>query len=313
MGYKIAVVGANTMIGHEIIEILGDGDAAIETLHALTHKGQSGRALSFGHEDIITKDVATFDFSNVEIVFYADGLADAKSVVERAVNAGCQVIDASAVMTFETDQKKVTSIPHATASILIDALRPLHQKTAIKRASLTSFEATSAEGKDGMDELFNQSRKFFVSDGMDHNVFQKQIAFNVIPQIDEFMDDGMTESEWRLGAEVKKFLDKTIKTSATCVQVPVFMGHGMAVTVELADDLDARDARALWRDQDGIMVIDRESEMGCVTPAEIAGEDAVFISRIRNDATLDHALSFWVTADNIRHITRKAVAAAFSS
>ncbi len=165
------------------------------------------------------------------------------------------------------------------------------------------FEATSGEGKDGMDELFNQSRKFFVTDGLENVVFNKQIVFNTIPQIGDFMDDGKTQSEWSLSAEVKKLLDKDIKITATCVQVPVFIGHGISVNVEFEGDIDAKIAMDLWRSDHDITVIDRASEMEFVTPVEIAGEDSVFISRIREDSTLDSGLSFWCAADNTRATT----------
>jgi len=313
MALNIAVVGATSLIGQEIIEILGEGEYAVDSLAALTHKSRSGREMSFGEKDIKTQDVSNYDFSSVDAVFYAGGLADAKDIATIAIKAGAKIIDCSGALTFEANTDGVILMPGAATLMLSHALRPMLSQTKIKRAVVTTFESTSAEGKEGMDELFNQSRQFFVSDALDHQVFNKQIAFNVIPQTDDFMSDGVTKSEWSFAAEMKKFVDEKIKISATCVQVPVFMGHGMAVNIEMDGELDAREAKALWRDSDGIMVIDRESDMGCVSPVEIAGEDAVFISRVRDDATLDNGLSFWVTADNIRCVAAHAVKTIFAS
>jgi aspartate-semialdehyde dehydrogenase len=313
MALKIAVVGATSLIGHEIIEILGEGAHAVDTLTALTHKSGAGREMSFGDKDIKTQDVANFDFSSVDAVFYAGGLADAKDIATKAIKADAKIIDCSGALTFETNTDGVILMPGAATLMLLNVLSPLQSHTKIKRAVVTTFESTSAEGKDGMDELFNQSRQFFVTDTLDHQVFKKQIAFNVIPQTDDFMNDGVTKSEWALAAEMKKFFDEKIKISATCVQVPVFMGHGMAVNIEMDQELSAKEAKSLWRDSDGIMVIDRESDMGCVSPVEIAGEDAVFISRVRDDATLDNGLSFWIAADNIRCVAAHAVKTLFAS
>ena len=313
MALRIAVVGATGLIGHEMIEILGDGTYPVTSLAALTHKSHSGREISFGDRDIKTQDVSAFDFTTVDTVLYAGSFADAKDSATQSIKADARFIDCVGALTFEPHNEGVTLLPCAAALILSKALDPLVTDMAIKRVVVTTFESTSGEGKDGMDELFNQSRQFFVSDALDHRVFTKQIAFNVIPQTDDFMNDGVTKSEWALAAEMKKFFDPKIKISSTRVQVPVFMGHGMAVNIETDRDIDARDAKSLWRDQDGIIVIDRESDMGCVSPVEIAGEDAVFISRIRNDATLDHGLSFWVVADNIRVVAAEAVKRAFES
>lgn len=300
MGQSIAVIGATGLIGHEIISILGDGDYDIKTIHALTSKKQSGKEISFGDRDIITRDMDDYDYAGIDIVFYTQQLAPSKTKIMSLAQQGIRVIDCSGIMTFEPAHDLITTLPSARAQLLLTALKPITKYTNIKRVCVSTYEATSGEGKDGMDELFNQSRKFFVHDAMETNVFDKQIAFNVLPQIDGFMDDGQATSEWVLSAEIKKFLDEDIKVSATCVQVPTFIGHGMTVNVECGGDIDVSTAIDLWRGDHNTTVIDRMSEMEFITPAEIAGEDTVYISRVRADQTLDHGLSFWCVADNIR-------------
>lgn len=300
MGYNIAVIGVSDLVGHEIITILSERDFPIDIIHALTSKRQSGKDLSFGDKDIRTKDVETFDFNGVDFVFYAQKHNPSKEIILKAVNAGAKVIDSSGVMTFEDKHENITILPLARSQQLVEVLNDLHDESKIKRITVSTYEGTSGAGRDGMDELFSQSRKFFVTDGIEKNVFKKQIAFNVLPQVEDFMDDGQTESEWRVSAEIKKFIDNDIKTTITCVQVPVFIGYGMSVNVEFENDMDVKMARSLWRDNPSITIIDEKSELEYVTPAEISGEDAVFISRIRNDQTLDNGISFWCVADNIR-------------
>jgi aspartate-semialdehyde dehydrogenase len=301
MGYKVAIVGATSLVGSEIINILAEPESlSVDALYALTSKKQSGREMSFGDKDIQTQDQDAFDFTSVDIVFYTTEYQPSKDIIKKALKAGVKVIDCTGLTLFDEKQSHLFSMPSSRGQQLLSALRPLMKYTKIKRVCVSTFEATSGIGKDGMDELFNQSRKFFVTDGLENLVFNKQIVFNTIPQIDEFMDDGQTKSEWLLNAEIKRFLDKDIKVSATCVQVPVFIGHGMAVNVECEGNIDAKIAMDLWRADNDTTVIDRASEMEYVTPIEIAGEDSVFISRIREDSTLDNGLSFWCAADNVR-------------
>jgi len=194
----------------------------------------------------------------------------------------------------------LVSLPSAISSQLIATLKPLQTHAKIKRIVVSTYQAVSVEGKDGMDELFNQSRKFFVTDGLENDVFQKQVSFNVIPQIGDFMDDAQTRAEWVINAEIKRHIDKNIKTSATCVIVPTFVGSGLSVNVEFDADMDAKTAKSIWRDNSDVIIIDEASEMEFVTPAEVAGEDAIFVSRLRNDSTVDNGISFWSSADNIR-------------
>ena len=312
MGFNIAVYDSASLIGHEIITVLAECELPIDDIYALTPIKQSGREMSFGDKDIKTLNVDKFDFSTVDLLIHSGHGRDAKDIMDKAFKANKLVVDAGGHYLFDDiNHDKCHSLPTPIAAQLLTVLKPLQEQTTIKRVVISTYEATSGEGKDGMDELFNQSRKFFVHDAMETNVFGKQIAYNVIPQVDEFMKDGVTQSEWRIAAEVKKLLNKDIKVAATCVQVPVFIGHGISVNVEFNEDIDAKTARSLWRATDGITIIDTQSEMEFVTPVEIAGEDAIFLSRIRNDSTVDSGLSFWCVADNVRASSAlKAVEAA---
>lgn len=301
MSYKIAVVGAMGMIGNEILHVLSEQEELnIEAVYALTAAKQAGNEISFGDQDIQTQDVEKFDFKSADCVFYAPEHNPSSDIVKRIAMLGIKVIDCTGVTFFENDIENLVSMPSARGQQLLSALRPLMKYTKIKRVCVTTFEATSGAGKGGMDELFDQSRKFFVTDGMENMVFNKQIVFNAVPQVDEFMDDGQTKAEWLLNAEIKRLLDKDIKVSATCTQVPVFIGHGMSVNVEFEGSIDSPVAMDLWHKDQKTVVIDRASEMEFVTPVEIAGEDSVFISRVRADSSLDRGLSFWCVADNIR-------------
>lgn len=300
MGNNIAIIGASGVVGHEILNILAEIEFPIDALYPLTSKKMAGREMSFGDQDIKTESMDEFDYGRADLVFVTGYQKEAKSIVKKALDAGAKVIDCTGETLFDETHDNLVSLPTSASSQLLSALTPLHASSKIKRVVVSTYEATSVEGKDGMDELFNQSRKFFVSDSMENNVFDKQISFNAIPQIDAMMDDGQTNAEWRLSAEIKKSLDKDISVSATCVVVPIFIGTGMAVNVEFHDDIDAKQARSIWRDNEGTVVIDTGSEMEYVTPAEIAGEDSVFISRVRNDSTVDNGISFWCAADNIR-------------
>lgn len=312
MTHKIAVYDVTTLIGHEILTILAEKDFPVSTLDALSPARYAGRELSFGDQDVKTRDISGFDFKGCDLFFHTGHGQDAKDLIHKAIQAGCRVIDIGGHHLFDDIANgQCVSLASAISNQLEAALMPLHVVSPIKRVVVSTYEATSSLGKDGMDELFNQSRKFFVHDEMENHVFGKQIAFNVIPQTDMFMEDGLTKSEWRIAAEMKKLLGKDVKVAATCVQVPVFIGHGMSVNVEFENEMDAKTARRLWREAEGVTIIDVKSEMEFVTPAEIAGEDDVFISRIRQDSSVEHGLSFWCAADNVRaSVALKAVEAA---
>ena len=312
MGLNIAVYDAVTLVGHEILTIMAETDFPVSELYALTTTRQGGKEMSFGDRDVKAVDILKFDFDKCDILFHTGHGQTAKDIIEQALKQNVKVVDLGGHYLFDDIRHdNCISMPSAIATQLAATLKPLQSEADIKRVVVSTYEATSSEGKDGMDELFNQSRKFFVHDAMENNVFGKQIAFNVIPQTDHFMKDGATESEWRLAAEIKKEVGKSIKLTATCVQVPVFIGHGMSVNVEFNSEIDAKAARKIWRATEGLTIIDTASEMEFVTPAEIAGEDAIFLSRIRDDSTVDYGISYWITADNIRaSVALQAVEAA---
>ena len=317
MGYKVAVIGATGMVGHEMLAILNEREFPVSEIVALASKRSSGAKVSYGDKDITVQALEDYDFKGTDIVLSSAGAKISAEFAPKAAMAGAIVIDNTSHFRTDPDvplivpeinpdamagykKKNIISNPNCSTIGMLMALKPLHDVAKIKRIVVSTYQSVSGAGKDGMDELFNQSRKFFVTDGLDKNVFQKQIAFNVLPQIDAFMDDGSTKEEWKMMVETKKILDKSIKVSATCVRVPVFVGHGAAVNVEFNDECTAKDARKAWRSFDGVTVIDETSEMEYVTPVEIAGEDDVYISRIREDGGVDNGLSFWCVSDNLR-------------
>jgi aspartate-semialdehyde dehydrogenase len=305
---SIAIIGAHTLIGHEILNCLSEIDNAPETVYALTPKRETGKAVSYGEKDLETTDQDIFDYASVKIVFYAGDTHGADVYIDKALSLNAKVIDCTGA-SFLNDKHhdNLIAIPSPRSLILSSVLKPLMRRGDIKRICVTTMEAASGEGKDGMDELFNQCRKFFVSDGMDNNVFAKQIAFNVIPQVEDFGEGGHTHAEKQTANEMKILLGDNVSTSVTCMSVPVFMGHGFSVNVEFNAEMDAKTARNIWTERDNILVIERESEMKFVTPIEIAGEDSLFISRVRDDKTLDNGISFWCVADNIRYVALQAI------
>lgn len=317
MTYKVAVIGGTGLVGHEILTILADREFPISDIVVLDTKRQSGKEVSFGDRDLTVKPLEDYDFTGTDIVFSSATGEVSKEYGPKAAMAGAVVIDQTSY--YRTDQdvplivpevngdalanytrKNIIANPNCTTTALMVALKPLHDIARVKRVVVSTYQSVSGSGKAAMDELFNQSRKFFVSDQMEPAVYDKQIAFNVIPQVDSFMDDGMTREEWNMMVETKRILGKDIKLSATCVRVPSFIGHGQAVNVEFHDEIDAKTARKAWREFQGTTVIDENSDLGFVTPVEIAGEDDVFISRIREDMTVDNGLSFWCVNDNLR-------------
>lgn len=318
MSYTVAVVGATGNVGREILNTLEERKFPIKKLHAVASKRSAGHEMSYGEKGTIkVEDLSTFDFSGVDIVLSSAGGKVAAEFAPKAASKGAIVIDNSSHFRMDPDvplivpevnpedlhfykKKNIIANPNCSTIQMVMALKPLHEAAGIKRVVVSTYQSTSGAGKAGMDELFNQSRKFFVNDVMEHQVFQKQITFNVIPQIDVFMDDGMTKEEWKMVVETKKIMDKSIKVCASCVRVPTFIGHAEMVNVELGDELSAAQAIELWRKAKGVTVIDRQSDMEYVTPLEIAGEDAVFVSRIREDASVENGLNFWCVADNLR-------------
>lgn len=317
MGYKVAVIGATGIVGHEIIATLAERNFPVDELIPLASRRSSGRPISFGDKDITVKALEDFDFKGVDIVLSSAGGHISEQFVPVATKAGAVVIDNTSHYRNDPDvpliipeingdmigdykKKNIIANPNCSTIQMLMALKPLHDHAKVKRVVASTYQSVSGAGKDAMDELFNQCRKFFVNDVLERQVFTKQIAFNVLPQIDSFMDGGTTKEEWKMAVETKKILGKDVKVTATCVRVPVFIGHGVAVNVEFENEISPLEARRLWRDFEGVTVIDVESEMEYVTPIDIAGEDDVYISRVRADSTVDNGLSFWCVADNIR-------------
>ncbi|NBX66286.1 MAG: aspartate-semialdehyde dehydrogenase [Proteobacteria bacterium] len=318
MGYTVAVVGATGVVGHEMLATLESRNFPCDKVHALASKNSVGREVSFGDTKTLkVQALDDFDFKGVDIVLSSAGAKISADFAPRATKAGAVVIDNTSHFRMDPDvplvvpevnpeaiadykKRGIIANPNCSTIQMVMALKPLHDIARVKRVVVATYQSVSGAGKEAMDELFEQSRKFFVSDAMTHEVFSKQIAFNVIPQIDIFMDDGMTKEEWKMMVETKKIMGGDIKVSATCVRVPTFIGHAEAVNVEFDGEMTPKIARAAWKKFKGVSVIERDSEMEFVTPAEIAGEDDVFISRVRSDQTVENGLSFWCVSDNLR-------------
>ena len=318
MGYKVAVAGATGNVGREMLEILAERDFPADGVIALASSRSVGREVSFGEDEILpVQDLEHYDFSDTDIALFSPGSKASAKHAPRAAKAGCVVIDNSSYFRMDPDvplvvpevnpedldwhtKRNIIANPNCSTIQMVVALKPLHDKAKIKRVSVSTYQSTSGAGKAAMDELFNQTRGIFVNDTKEHEQFTKQIAFNVIPHIDVFMDDGATKEEWKMTVETRKILDKDIAVQATCVRVPVFVGHGEAVNIECAKSIDEDEAREILRDAPGVVVVDHRANEGYVTPVECAGEDAVYVSRIRKDPTVKNGLSMWVVSDNLR-------------
>lgn len=317
MSYKVAVVGATGNVGHEMLNILDERNFPVSDVIALASERSAGKEVSFGDRDLKVQDLAKFDFKGVDIVLSSPGAKVSAEYSPKAAAAGAVVIDNTSHFRMDPDvplvvpevnpqaiaghtKKGIIANPNCSTIQMVVALKPLHDRAKIKRVVVSTYQSVSGAGKPGMDELFNQSRKFFVHDGVDHDVFPKQIAFNAIPQIDVFMDDGRTKEEWKMDVETKKILDSAIEVCANCVRLPVFIGHAEMVNVEFENPISAKEAKKILKDAPSVTVIDLESEMEFITPAEIAGEDDVFISRIREDVSQSNTLNFWCVSDNLR-------------
>lgn len=317
MGFNVAIVGATGNVGREILEILDERGFPADDVVALASRRSHGREVSFGDRTLKIKALENFDFSGVDICLMSAGGSVAKEWGPKFAAAGAVVIDNSSAFRYESDvplivpevnadavigfsKRNIIANPNCSTAQLVVALKPIHDRAKIKRVVVSTYQSVSGAGKDAMDELFSQTRAVFVSDTIETKEFTKRIAFNVIPHIDSFMEDGSTREEWKMVAETKKMLDKKIRLTATCVRVPVFIGHGEAVNVELENPLSAEDARDLLRESPGLLVIDKHEDGGYITPVESAGEDATYVSRIREDPTVENGLSFWVVADNLR-------------
>jgi aspartate-semialdehyde dehydrogenase len=317
MGYKVAVVGATGNVGHEVLKILDERKFPASDVVALASARSAGKEVSYGDRDLKVQNLSTFDFKGVDIVFSAAGSDVSKEFAPKAAKHAV-VIDKTSLFRMEPDvplivpevnpqalsehtKRNIIAVPNCSTIQMVMALKPLHDAAGVKRVVVATYQSVSGSGKAAMDELFNQTKGVYINETPTPSVYAKQIAFNVIPQIDKFMDDGMTKEEWKMVAETKKILDPNIKVCASCVRVPVFIGHSEMVNVELERELSAKEAKALWRKFPGVTVVDLEQEdLEYVTPAEIQGEDDVYISRVREDISVENGLNFWCVSDNLR-------------
>ncbi|HXP98258.1 MAG TPA: aspartate-semialdehyde dehydrogenase [Telmatospirillum sp.] len=318
MGYKVAVIGATGNVGREMLQTLAERNFPVDQVIALASERSVGREVSFGEKEILkVKDLAKFDFKGVDIALSSPGAKVSAQHSPRAAAAGCVVIDNTSHFRMDPDvplvvpevnpqaiagykKRGIIANPNCSTIQMVVALKPLHELGKIKRVVVSTYQSVSGAGKEAMDELFNQTRAVYVNDPIKPERFTKQIAFNVIPHIDSFMDDGSTKEEWKMTVETRKILDPDIAVHATCVRVPVFIGHGEAVNVEFEKPVSEAQARAALSKAPGVIVVDHRADEGYVTPLESAGEDAVYVSRIRKDPTIKNGLSFWCVADNLR-------------
>jgi aspartate-semialdehyde dehydrogenase len=318
MGFTVAVVGATGNVGREMLTTLAEREFPADKVVALASSRSIGKEVSFGDDEVLkVHGLDTFDFRGIDIVLSSPGAKVAAAFAPRATKAGAVVIDNSSCFRMEPDvplvvpevnpraiaqynKRGIIANPNCSTIQMVVALKPLHDIARVKRVVVATYQSVSGAGRAAMDELFNQTRAVYVNDPVKPEQFAKQIAFNVIPHCDIFMDDGSTKEEWKMAAETRKILDPDIAVVATCVRVPVFIGHGEAVNVEFERPLSEDDARATLRRAPGVTVIDHRADQGYVTPAESAGEDQVYVSRIRRDPTVPHGLGMWVVADNLR-------------
>ncbi|MEE9590175.1 MAG: aspartate-semialdehyde dehydrogenase [Hyphomicrobiaceae bacterium] len=317
MTYDVAIVGATGNVGQEMLTILDEREFPVGEVYAIASRRSVGRELSFGDKTLKCHDLETFDFSKCDFALMSAGGTISKEWALRIGRTGCVVIDNSSAWRYDLDvplvvpevnadavagyaKKNIIANPNCSTTQLVVALKPLHDVARIKRVVVATYQSVSGAGKDAMDELWNQTKGIFVTDPPEPQEFTKQIAFNVIPHIDVFMEDGSTKEEWKLVAETKKILDTKIKLSATCVRVPVFVGHAEAVNIEFEQPITADEARTILREAPGVLVVDKPEDGGYVTPVECVGDFATFVSRIREDSTLDNGLNLWVVSDNLR-------------
>ena len=316
-GYKVAIVGATGNVGREMLSILAERRFPVSEVVALASSRSIGKEVSFGDKTLKCKALENYDFSDTDICLMSAGGAVSKEWSPKIGAKGCVVIDNSSAWRMDPDvplvvpevnaeaargfvSKYIIANPNCSTAQLVVALKPLHDRATIKRVVVATYQSVSGAGKDAMDELFSQTRAVFTSNPVETKKFPKRIAFNVIPHIDVFMDDGSTKEEWKMVAETKKILDPKIKLTATCVRVPVFISHSEAVNIEFEKPITADEARDILRQAPGCLVIDRREPGGYITPHEAAGEDATYISRIREDPTIDNGLNLWCVSDNLR-------------
>jgi len=318
MGYKVAVVGATGVVGREMLAILHERDFPADEVVALASRRSLGREVSFGDEkNLKVKDLEQHDFAATDIALFSAGSAVSENWAPRAAEAGCVVIDNSSFYRMDPDvplvvpevnaealagykKKNIIANPNCSTAQMMVTLKPLHDLATIRRVVVATYQSVSGAGNEAMDELFHQTRAIFVNDPVERQKFTKQIAFNVIPHIDVFLDDGSTREEWKMVAETAKILDPEIRVSATCVRVPVFIGHAEAINIEFEQPFTEAEAFEALRNAPGVLVVDKREDGGYVTPIECVGDFATFVSRIRRDPTVENGLNLWCVSDNLR-------------
>jgi aspartate-semialdehyde dehydrogenase len=319
MGYRVVVAGATGNVGREMLNILAEREFPLDEIAAVASSRSTGDLIDFGDTDktIKVQNIEHFDWTGWDIALFAIGSEATAVYAPKAAAAGCVVIDNSSLYRMDPDvplivpevnpdaidgykKRNIIANPNCSTAQLVVALKPLHDAATITRVVVATYQSVSGAGKEGMDELFEQSRNIFVGDRSEPVKFSKQIAFNVIPHIDSFLDDGFTKEEWKMVVETKKILDPKIKVVATCVRVPVFVGHSEAVNIEFANEISAKQAQSILREAPGVMLFDKREDGGYITPVEAAGDDATFVSRVREDPTVENGLVLWCVSDNLR-------------
>ncbi|MEC3949442.1 aspartate-semialdehyde dehydrogenase [Sphingobium sp. HWE2-09] len=319
MGYRVVVVGATGNVGREMLTILAEREFPIDEIAAVASSRSQGLTIDFGEtgKTIKCQNIEHFDFTGWDIALFAAGSGPTEIHAPKAAAAGCVVIDNSSLYRMDPDvplivpevnpdaidgykKKNIIANPNCSTAQMVVALKPLHDAAKIKRVVVSTYQSVSGAGKAGMDELFEQSRNIFVGDPAEPKKFTKQIAFNVIPHIDVFLDDGSTKEEWKMVAETKKILDPKVKVTATCVRVPVFVGHSESINIEFENEISAKEAQDILREAPGIMLVDKREDGGYITPIECVGDFATFISRVREDSTIENGINLWCVSDNLR-------------
>lgn len=319
MGYRVVVAGATGNVGREMLNILAEREFPIDELAVLASSRSAGDVIDFGEtgKTLKVQNIEHFDPTGWDIALFAIGTDGSKLYAPKFAAAGCTVIDNASLYRMDPDVplivpevnpdaidgykvKNIIANPNCSTAQMVVALKPLHDAAKIKRVVVSTYQSASGAGKAGMDELFEQSRAIFVGDQIEPRKFTKQIAFNVIPHIDSFLEDGSTKEEWKMVAETKKILDPKIKLTATCVRVPVFVGHSESINIEFENELSAEEAQEILREAPGVMLVDKREDGGYVTPIECVGDYATFISRVRDDSTVDYGINLWCVSDNLR-------------
>ena len=319
MGYRVVVVGATGNVGREMLNVLAEREFPCDEIAAVASSRSQGTMVEYGETGRTLKcqNIEHFDFAGWDIALFAAGSGPAREYAPKAAAAGCVVIDNSSYYRMDPDvplivpevnpdaidgyaKRNIIANPNCSTAQMVVVLKPLHDTAKITRVVVSTYQSVSGAGKPGMDELFEQSRAIFVGDQVSVATFTKQIAFNVIPHIDEFLDDGSTKEEWKMVVETKKILDPKIKVVATCVRVPVFVGHSEAINIEFANEIGAEQAQDILREAPGVMLVDKREDGGYVTPIECVGDGATYVSRVREDSTVENGLVLWCVSDNLR-------------